>query len=89
MFALRLPIVGGKWRTIIWAGSDSEGMSPPDLCETLDAGLRMSSRVLWKVSSDILMVVRLYYEPALGGLDLGRIGVSDRFRDLKKIELGF
>ena len=50
---------GGKLQTIILAGSDSEGMSPPDLCETLDVGLRRSSRVVWKVSSDILMGVRL------------------------------
>jgi len=86
---LKLPIAGGKLRAINWAGLDDEGMSPPDLCETLDVGLRMSSRVLWKVSSDMLMVVRLYYESALGGLDFGRIGVSDRFRDVKEIELGF
>lgn len=77
---LGLPMAGGELHTFIWDGSDSQGTSPPDLCETLDSALRRSSRVVWKVSSDMLMVLRLYYIVGLDCLGFEGVGVSDEFR---------
>ena len=48
---------GRKCSTFIWDGSDSEGTSPPLFWEILDSALRMSSRIVWKVESDMLMKV--------------------------------
>lgn len=77
-------MVGGRVDTFIWAGSDSEGTSPPDLCETLDSAFRRSSHVVWKVSSDTLMVLRLYYIVGLDCLGFEEVGVSDEFRREKE-----
>ena len=40
-----------------WAASEAAGTLPLLDCEALDSGLRTSSLVMWKVESDILMVV--------------------------------
>lgn len=45
--------------TFIKEGSDSAGTLPSFFWETLDSALRMSSRVVWKVESDMLVDVQI------------------------------
>lgn len=66
----------------MWAGSDSEGTSPSDLCGILDAGLQWSSHVVWKVSLDMLLLVRLCYDCTLDWLDFEKQSVPDRFKEV-------
>ena len=45
--------------TFISEGSDSAGTLPSLFWETLDSALRMSSRVVWKVDSDMLANIQI------------------------------
>ena len=51
--------IGKGMLTFISEGSDSAGTLPSFFWETLDSALRMSSRVVWKVDSDMLANVQI------------------------------
>ena len=49
---------GGReeWDTFVWATSESAGTLPPSFfLDTWDSAFRRSSRVMWKVDSDMVV----------------------------------
>ena len=47
----------GRNDTFVWATSESAGTLPLFFRETWDSALRRSSRVVWKVDSDMVVVI--------------------------------